>query len=108
MSQASISEASPGVFSLVGVLHYLSAPALREQGDRLLKVSPAAACVIDCTGVEKSSSVGLSLLLAFMRDASAAGKTLGVSNLPKDMREIAGVCGRLAIMRGSQARGFFV
>ncbi|MDO9618628.1 MAG: STAS domain-containing protein [Pseudomonas sp.] len=98
MSQASISEASPGVFSLVGVLDYLSVPALREQGARLLKVSPAAACVLDCAGVEKSSSVGLALLLAFMRDANAAGKSLSVSNLPKDMREIAGVCGLLEIL----------
>lgn len=98
MSQASISEASPGVFNLAGVLDYLSAPALREQGALLLKVSPAATCVLDCGGVEKSSSVGLALLLAFMRDASAAGKTLSVSNLPKDMREIAGVCGLLEII----------
>ncbi|MDF3195148.1 STAS domain-containing protein [Pseudomonas sp. 1928-m] len=98
MSKASISEASPGVFNLTGVLDYLSAPALREQGARLLKVSPAATCVLDCGGVEKSSSVGLALLLAFMRDASAAGKTLSVSNLPKDMREIAGVCGLLEII----------
>ena len=98
MNQASISEVSPGVFNLAGALDYLSAPALREQGARLLKVSQAAACVLDCSGVEKSSSVGLALLLAFMRDASAAGKTLSVSNLPKDMREIAGVCGLLEIL----------
>lgn len=98
MSPASISEASPGVFSLIGVLDYLSAPALREQGARLFKLTPAPACVLDCAGVEKSSSVGLSLLLAFMRDASAAGKTLKVSNLPKDMREIASVCGLLEIL----------
>ena len=98
MSQAAISEASPGVLSLSGVLDYLSAPALREQGARLLKASPAAVCVLDCAGVEKSSSVGLSLLLAFMRDARLAGKTLSVSNLPKEMREIAGVCGLLEIL----------
>jgi phospholipid transport system transporter-binding protein len=98
VSQASISEASPGVFNLAGVLDYVSAPMLREQGARLLKASPAAACVLDCGGVEKSSSVGLSLLLAFMRDADVVGKTLSVSNLPKDMREIAGVCGLLEIL----------
>lgn len=98
MSQARISETSLGVFSLAGVLDYVSAPALREQGSRLLKDSQAAVCVLDCSAVEKSSSVGLSLLLAFMRDTSAAGKTLRVSNLPKDMREIAGVCGLLDIL----------
>lgn len=98
MSQAAISEAAQGVFSLSGVLDYQSAPALRDQGARLLKASPAAVCVLDCAGVAKSSSVGLALLLAFMRDARAAGKTLHVSNLPQDMREIASVCGLLEIL----------
>jgi phospholipid transport system transporter-binding protein len=98
VSQANITEATPGVLQLVGVLDYRSAPALREQGGKLLKASPAAACVIDCRGVEKSSSVGVSLLLAFMRDASANRKTLSVRNLPNDMREIASVCGLLEIL----------
>lgn len=54
---------------------------------------PASALTVNCAAVEKSSSVGLSLLLAFMRDAQAAGKTLVPSQLPLDMREIAQVCG---------------
>ena len=37
--------------------------------------------------------VWLSLLLAFMRDARAAGKGLVVRGLPQDMREIAKVSG---------------
>lgn len=98
MISARISETSAGIFSLAGELDYLSAPALREQGARLLKDSQASAFVLDCSGVEKSSSVGVSLLLAFMRDASAAGKTLTVRSLPKDMHEIAGVCGLLEIL----------
>ncbi|MFP6849861.1 MAG: STAS domain-containing protein [Pseudomonas sp.] len=98
MSQARISEAESGVLQLFGVLDYQNAPALREQGARLLKASQPDVCVIDCAGVERSSSVGVSLLLAFMRDTSAAGKTLAVRNLPKDMREIAKVCGLLEIL----------
>ena len=98
MSQAQISEQAPGVFLLAGVLDYLSAPALREAGGRLLKASAGEAYVLDCAGVSKSSSVGLSLLLAFMRDAQAAGKALSVRNLPKDMREIATVSGLLEVL----------
>lgn len=98
MSQASIREAEFGVLQLFGALDYQSAPALRAQGARLLKACQADVCVIDCGGVERSSSVGVSLLLAFMRDASAAGKTLAVRNLPKDMREIAKVCNLLEIL----------
>jgi phospholipid transport system transporter-binding protein len=98
VSQAAIRELTPGVLQLAGVLDYLSAPALREQGAQLIAASQSRACVIDCATVSKSSSVGLSLLLAFMRDASAAGKSLSVRSLPEDMREIAGVCGLLEVL----------
>lgn len=98
MSQASIAEQAPGIFQLAGVLDYRSGPALREQGGALIGASQAAACVIDCSTVEKSSSVGLSLLLAFMRDAQAADKSLVVRGLPADMREIANVSGLLEVL----------
>jgi phospholipid transport system transporter-binding protein len=71
---------------------------MREQGGRLIGASQASACVIDCGAVEKSSSVGLSLLLAFMRDAEAAGKSLTVRGLPADMRDIASVSGLLEVL----------
>jgi phospholipid transport system transporter-binding protein len=98
VSQASIEERTPGLLHLAGVLDYLTAPALREQGGRLLKASQAQACVVDCSAVVKSSSVGIALLLAFVRDAQAAGKSLSLRGLPKDMQEIAGVSGLLDIL----------
>jgi len=49
--------------------------------------------VLDCSAVEKSSSVGLALLLAFMRDGQAQGKAVSIRALPEDMREIAEVSG---------------
>lgn len=98
MSRASIVEQALGDFQLLGVLDYLSGPDLREQGARLIGASQARVCTIDCAGVKKSSSVGLALLLAFMRDAGAAGKTLAVKNLPEDMRGIASVCELLELL----------
>lgn len=98
MSQGSIAEQASGTFQLAGVLDYLSGPTLREQGGRLIAASRADSCVIDCTSVEKSSSVGLALLLAFMRDAAAAGKSLSVRGLPQDMRDIASVSGLLEVL----------
>ena len=86
------------MLQLTGVLDYRTGPALREQGGRLIASTQAASCVLDCAGVEKSSSVGLALLLAFLRDAAAAGKRLTVRGLPEDMREIAGVSGLLDIL----------
>ena len=53
---------------------------------------------LDCSAVEKSSSVGLALLLAFVRDARKAGRELSISALPADMREIAQVSGLLELL----------
>jgi phospholipid transport system transporter-binding protein len=80
-----------GELKLSGVLDYRSGPGLREQGQALIKASKAAALVVDCSAVTKSSSIGLSLLLCFMRDAQAAGKSLSIRGMPEDMREIAQV-----------------
>jgi phospholipid transport system transporter-binding protein len=81
------------VLQLAGVLDYRSGPALRAQGSKLIAGSGEPALVLDCAAVEKSSSVGLSLLLAFTRDAKANGKALAVRALPNDMAQIAEVCG---------------
>ncbi|MDP9938133.1 MULTISPECIES: STAS domain-containing protein [Pseudomonadaceae] len=98
MSQASISERSAGQLQLSGVLDYSTGPLLREQGARLIAASSAARLALDCSTVEKSSSVGLALLLAFMRDARKAGRELTISALPDDMREIAQVSGLLELL----------
>ncbi|WP_394561597.1 lipid asymmetry maintenance protein MlaB [Aquipseudomonas alcaligenes] len=93
MSDAVIRQGANGELQLAGVLDYRSGPALREAGRELIAASPARELVLDCAAVEKSSSVGLSLLLAFMRDAAKAGKTLVVRGLPQDMQGIARVSG---------------
>lgn len=91
MSDISITLGEDGVLSLGGVLDYRTGPTLRKQGQALIAASKCAALVLDCSKVEKSSSVGLSLLLAFMRDAKAGGKAVQVRAMPQDMREIAEV-----------------
>ncbi|RON10358.1 anti-anti-sigma factor [Pseudomonas brassicacearum] len=91
MSESAVSMGEAGELMLSGVLDYRTGPDLRKQGQALIKSSTAPALVLDCSGVQKSSSVGLSLLLCFMRDAQAAGKALSIRALPEDMREIAQV-----------------
>ena len=98
MSQASLDERTAGRLQLAGVLDYSTGPALRERGARLIADSTALQLQVDCSAVVKSSSVGLALLLAFVRDASAAGKSLVISALPADMREIAKVSGLLELL----------
>lgn len=98
MSQGSVTERADGELSLAGVLDYSTGPTLREQGGRLIAASKAGALRLDCSAVEHSSSVGLSLLLSFTRDARKAGKSLVISGMPKDMQEIAKVGGLLDIL----------
>lgn len=93
MSGAAIVEAGPGQLQLSGVIDFRSGPQLRDSGKQLILASQAKELLLDCTAVQKSSSVGVSLLLAFMRDAAAAGKKLTVRGLPEDMRQIAHVSG---------------
>lgn len=98
MSKASITERAPGQLQLAGVLDYSTGPLLREQGARLIASSRVARLSLDCSTVEKSSSVGLALLLAFIRDAQKAGQELSVKAMPEDMRQIAQVSGLLDLL----------
>ena len=91
MSVSAIRMTESGELMLSGMLDYMTGPGLRKQGQALIKSIGGAEVVIDCSAVQKSSSVGLSLLLCFMRDAKAAGKTWSIRGMPEDMREIAQV-----------------
>ncbi|HEX8592529.1 MAG TPA: STAS domain-containing protein [Pseudomonas sp.] len=91
MTESAIRLGAPGELQLTGVLDYRTGPALRKQGAALIKSSELPTVVLDCSGVEKSSSVGLALLLAFMRDARDAGKSVSIRSMPEDMRKIAQV-----------------
>lgn len=87
-----ISLTPEGVLSLSGILDYRTGPALREQGRKLIQSVDKTELRLDCSAVEKSSSVGIALVLAFMRDAQHMNKTLVVGELPLDMQQIAHVC----------------
>lgn len=76
---------------LSGVLDYSTGVALREQGRELLERSSAKHIQLNCAKVEKSSSVGIALLLAFLRDAQRLNKTLSIVDMPQDMEKIAQV-----------------
>ncbi len=93
MSESAVRLSDAGELFISGVLDYRTGPDLRKQGQALIKTNTAPELVLDCSAVTKSSSVGLSLLLCFMRDAQAARKPVSIRSLPDDMREIAEVSG---------------
>lgn len=98
MNDGRIESLSGGTLCLLGVLDLRTGPVLREQGRGLICAEKGATLVLDCSKVEKSSSVGLSLLLAFMRDARAAQRPVRITGMPADMLEIARVSGLLDIL----------
>ncbi|QKV66385.1 STAS domain-containing protein [Pseudomonas sp. 43A] len=91
MNEAAVRMSDVDELQLSGVLDYRTGPDLRKEGQALIKSSKASSLIIDCSAVKKSSSVGLSLLLCFMRDAKEAGKAVSIRAMPEDMREIAQV-----------------
>lgn len=92
MSQARV-QLVDGCLRLSGDLNSQTGPLLRKEGQRLLRQINTPVIRVDCSEVTRSSSVGLSLLLAYMRDAKALGRSLSVLALPDEMRQIAEVSG---------------
>lgn len=98
MSDGRVDRGANGELLLSGVLDYQSGPELRRAGQALIHGADGERLLIDCASVEKSSSVGLSLLLAFTRDAIALGREVTIVGMPGDMREIARVSGLLDVL----------
>jgi phospholipid transport system transporter-binding protein len=98
MSEGRVERGADGELRLAGVLDYQAGPGIRSQGQALIREAKGERIRIDCSDVTKSSSVGVSLLLAFTRDAQAQGDEIVISNLPDDMREIAQVSGLLDVL----------
>nr|WP_269216774.1 STAS domain-containing protein [Pseudomonas sp. PLB05] len=82
---------------LSGVLDHANVPALREQGRALIGLGNGP-LVLDCAGIERSNSAGLALLLAWLRDAQAAGRPLTIAGLPSELRQIAEVSDALELL----------
>ena len=93
MSEAAVTLAGDSELRLSGVLDFRTGPRLRSDGQALINKALARELVVDCSAVTKSSSVGLSLLLCYIRDAQALNKPLSIRAMPEDMREIAQVSG---------------
>lgn len=97
-SSGSLHELEPGVLALRGVIDMHVGGELRGAARRLLAAGPHREVWVDCAGITRSSSVGLSLLLCLLRDAQATGKHLRIRNLPTEMREVAEVYGLLELL----------
>lgn len=76
-----------------GVLDFESVLDIDTQGQDWLTTTAPAQCELDLGSVGYSSSVGVALVLGWLRTAMQANKTLIVKNLPADMAALAHVGG---------------
>lgn len=92
MSHAQIKQVDERTAAVTGVIEVDNAMSLKAQGEALIKTL-GSAIQIDLEGVEHSGSVGVSILLAWMREAKAQGKDIVFKNMPAKMFDIARVSG---------------
>jgi len=92
MISASVHQGSYGRVVLEGCLDRHTVKPLRAPFTALLGKSDGHLDV-DLAKVGRSTSVGLSLLLCFAREAKSKGKTLTFFNMPDSLFEMARVSG---------------
>lgn len=95
---ATLTEGSVGELLLSGELDYRSGKYLYDLGKTIIYNSSANAFTLDCTGVTRTSSVGVSLVLSLIRDAKRVNKTLTIKNLTDDLDAIAKFSGVTEIL----------
>lgn len=93
MARFEISKTDDQTLSVSGVVDVDNAMALRTKGEELLKSLQGDDIVIDLKGVEQSSSVGVSVMLCWLRAARAADKNLVFRAMPAKMFDVARVSG---------------
>lgn len=100
MAAATLSIAAD-TLALAGVLDFESVPALDAQGREWLAGAAPAQCSVDLSGIGYSSSVGIALLLGWLRFASAQHKRLSIRGVPDDLRALARVGGLEDLLGGA-------
>lgn len=92
MTRAALAIAG-NTLSISGVLDFDSVLDLDTEGRHWLAGAAPAQCELDLAAVTYSSSVGIALVLGWIRAAQSAGRTLALKNIPVDMRALAHVSG---------------
>ena len=89
---ASIKLQAPSHMTLEGQLNKETVASLRREFSGLIDKA-GGAIDIDLVNVTRSTSVGLSLLLCYLRKAKSADKTISFVNMPEPLYEMARVSG---------------
>jgi len=96
MIDAALCKQSPGRHALNGCLSFKTVDRLLRDSAGLFRNS--APLVVDLSGVERTDSAGLALLVEWMKMAQRTGKELTFCNMPEQMLEIARTCGLVDVL----------
>lgn len=99
MTRAALAIAG-NTLSISGVLDFESVLDLDAQGEQWFAGAAPLQCELDLAAVTYSSSVGIALVLGWMRAAQRAGRTLAIKNIPSDMLALAKVGGLEELLTG--------
>jgi phospholipid transport system transporter-binding protein len=72
-----------------GALVFTNARRARKEGLDKFQTCGARACEVDCSGITKSDSAGLSVLLDWLALAKRDGRSLRYVNLPEGLLALA-------------------
>ena len=100
MAARATAEINGDTFALAGVLDFESVLAIDAEGQSWLQGAAPTVCNINLAAVSYSSSVGIALLLGWLRVALQQHKTLHLLQLPADMAALARVGGLEELLAG--------
>ncbi|MGB5539217.1 MAG: STAS domain-containing protein [Gammaproteobacteria bacterium] len=91
MAEAGFTDRGNGSWLLEGELDYYTVPGVLASSAR--RMTGEGSIRVDLKGVTRADSAGLALLLAWLRDAERAGRSISFVNVPAQLQSIARVCG---------------
>ena len=94
-----ISRQSQGQFLISGELNFSTAAGLARQGNELFK-NDGSELVLDLSGVSRSDSAGLALLIEWRRSAERRNQSLVFNHIPQQILDIADVSGVETLLQG--------
>lgn len=87
-----------GQITIEGELNMQTVPEVSKQLSEIMAQSDNDALVFDLSGISRSDSAGVALLVEALQIAKMSQRSVTFSHLPQQMKDIAGVSGLLDIL----------
>lgn len=94
---ATLKSIGASAWTLSGEVTTDDAMSVRREGERLLK-DAATLVTVDLSGITRSTSAAISVLLCWMREAERLDKKMQFANMPDKMFDVARVSGLDAVL----------